>query len=73
MPIFKLTKQELIKQWWNDFYEIEANTLEEAIQKILDYEEDPYDSEPVVEILAAPERIIILDENRKEVYDSEQL
>lgn len=73
MPIFKLTKQELIKQWWNDFYEVEANTLEEAIQKILDYEEDPYDSEPVVEILASPERIIILDENRKEVYDSEQL
>lgn len=73
MPTFKLTKQELIKQWWNDFYEIEADTLEEAIQKILDYEEDPYDSEPVVEILAEPERIIILDKNRKEVYDSEQL
>lgn len=47
MAIFKLTKQELIKQWWNDFYEVEADTLEEAIQKILDYEEDPYDSEPV--------------------------
>ena len=73
MPIFKLTKQELIKQWWNDFYEVEANTLEEAIQKILDYEEDPYDSEPIIEIQVAPERIIILDENRKEVYDSEQL
>ena len=73
MPIFKLTKQELIKQWWNDFYEVEANTLEEAIQKILDYEEDPYDSEPVIEIQVAPERIIILDENREEVYDSEQL
>ena len=50
MPVFKLTKQELIKQWWNDFYEVEADTLEEAIQKILDYEEDPYDSEPIVEI-----------------------
>lgn len=73
MPVFKLTKQELIKQWWNDFYEVEADTLEEAIQKIVDYEEDPYDSEPVGEVLAAPERIIILDENRREVYDSEQL
>lgn len=71
MPIFKLTKQELIKQWWNDFYEVEADTLEEAVQRILDYEEDPYDSEPIVDIGYEPERIIILDENRKEVYDSE--
>ena len=71
MPIFRLTSQELIKQWWNDFYEIEADTLEEAIQRILDGDEDPYDSEPVIEIQVAPERIIILDENRNEIYDSE--
>ena len=63
MPIFRLTRQELIKQWWNDFFEVEADTLEEAVQKIL--------NEPVIEIQVAPERIIILDENRNEIYDSE--
>ena len=71
MPVFKLTKQELIKQWWNDFYEVEADTLEEAVQRILDNDEDPYDSEPVVEIQVAPERVIILDEKGHEIYDSE--
>lgn len=71
MPVFKLTKQELIKQWWNDFYEVEADTLEEAVQRILDDDEDPYDSEPIVEILVAPERVIVLDEKGHEIYDSE--
>lgn len=71
MPVFKLTKQELIKQWWNDFYEVEADTLEEAVQRILDDDENPCDSEPIIEIQVAPERVIILDEKGHEIYDSE--
>ena len=45
MAIFKLKKDELFQTWYRDYYEIEAETLEEAKQMILNYEEEPYDSE----------------------------
>ena len=32
MPIFKLKKDELVHQWYRDYYEVEADTIEEAIE-----------------------------------------
>lgn len=47
MPIFKLHKDSLWEQWYRDYYEVEAETIEEAVQMINDYDVDPYDSEPL--------------------------
>ena len=41
MPIFKLKKDELIQQWYRDYYEIEAETKEEALEILLDGDADP--------------------------------
>lgn len=54
MPIFKLKKDELIQQWYRDYYEIEADTLEEALEILLDGDEDPYDSMPLVDGIPDP-------------------
>ena len=47
MPIFKLHKDSLWEQWYRDYYEVEAETIKEAVQMIKDYDVDPYDSEPL--------------------------
>lgn len=31
MPIFNLKVDSLYRQWWRDYYEVEAETKEEAI------------------------------------------
>lgn len=45
MTKFRLIKDELIPTWHRHKYEVEAETVEEAIQKILDDEVDPYELE----------------------------
>ena len=73
MPIFKLKKDEKIETWWRDYYEIEADSLEEAIEIVLSGEVDPYDTESMVDLQMEPTEIEILDEECNVVYDSKQL
>ena len=37
MPVFNLKVDSLYQQWWRDYYEVEAETKEEAIQNVKDY------------------------------------
>jgi hypothetical protein len=73
MPIFKLKRDEKIETWWRDYYEIEADSLEEAIEIILSGEVDPYDTESMVDLQMEPTETEILDEECNVVYDSKQL
>lgn len=73
MPIFKLHKDSLWEQWYRDYYEVEAETLEEAIQMIKDYDVDPYDSEPMYDFEQEPLEQEIIDQEGNILYDSKQL
>lgn len=70
MAIFNLRKDELVHQWYRDYYEVEAETLEEAKQMILDYEVEPYDSEPLFGFEQEPLETEILDEQGDVIYSS---
>lgn len=73
MAIFKLKKDEKISTWWRDYYEIEAESIEEAVAIILEGEVDPYDTEAMVDLQMKPTETEILDETGNIVYDSKQL
>lgn len=73
MAIFKLKKDEKIETWWRDYYEIEADSIEEAVEIILSGEVDPYDTESMDDLQMKPTEIEILDETDNIVYDSKQL
>jgi hypothetical protein len=73
MAIFKLKKDEKIETWWRDYYEIEADSIEEAVEIILSGEVDPYDTESMVDLQMEPTETEILDEECNVVYDSKQL
>lgn len=73
MPIFKLHKNSLWEQWYRDYYEVEAETLEEAVQMIKDYDIDPYDSEPLYDFEQEPLEEKIVDQEGNILYDSKQL
>lgn len=68
MAIFKLKKDSLYENWWRDYYEIEADSLEEAINIILSGEIEPYDTENLIDALAEPVKIEILDEELNKIY-----
>jgi hypothetical protein len=68
MAIFKLKKDSLYENWWRDYYEIEANSLEEAINIVLSGEVEPYDTENLIDALAEPVKIEILDEELNKIY-----
>ena len=68
MSIFKLKKDELIEQWYRDYYEIEADTLEEALEILLDGDVDPYDSEPLIPGIPDPLEMEVLDEKGNVIY-----
>ena len=73
MPVFKLKKDEKVEAWWREYYEVEADTVEEAVQAILDGDIDPYDSKFMLEFGIDPLQVIIEDYNENILYDSEQL
>lgn len=73
MPIFKLHKDSLWEQWYRDYYEVEAETLEEAVQMIKDYDVDPYNSEPLCDFEQEPLEEEIIDQEGNILYDSKQL
>lgn len=68
MAIFKLKKDSLYENWWRDYYEIEADSLEEAINIVLSGEVEPYDTENLINALAEPVKIEILDEELNKIY-----
>lgn len=72
MAIFKLTKEEKLETWWRDYYEIEANSMEEAVDLILSGEVDPYDTESIADLQIEPIETEIFDELGYIVYDSKQ-
>ena len=65
MPIFKLHVDSLYPAWYRDYYTIEAETEEEAVQLIKDYEVEADDSEPLFEF----EQEAI----RTEIYNGDKL
>lgn len=73
MAIFKLQREEKFATWWRDYYEIEADSIEEAVEIILNGEVDPYDTEAIDYPLAEPIETIIIDSEENVVYDSRQL
>lgn len=72
MPIFNLKVDSLCQQWWRDYYEVEAETREEAIQLILDEEVDAVDSQLLIEsINQIPLKMEIMDERGKILYSKD--
>lgn len=71
--IYKFKKYERVSQWWRDYYEIEADSKEEAIKMILDCSEEPYDSEILCDDIPEVFETIITDESNEEVYNSNNL
>ena len=70
MPIFRLTKEEKLETWWKDWYEIQADTLEEAVEIVKSGEVDPYDVESFVDLQAEPTAVEIYDSEGNLVYES---
>lgn len=73
MPVFKLKREEKIETWWIDHFEIEAESLEDAVGIILEGNIDPYNSEPMVDFLCEPFATEIYDDEGNLVYESRQL
>lgn len=71
MPIFKLKCDRMYETWWRDYYEIEAKSLEEAIEIIKEGDVEPYDTECLPELRVEPVKTEILDDNYQKVYESE--
>lgn len=70
MPIFRLTKEEKLETWWKDWYEIQADTLEQAVEVVKSGEVDPYDVESFVDLQAEPTAVEIYDSEGNLVYES---
>ena len=70
MPIFKLKRDCMYETWWRDFYEIEAESIEDAIKIALSDEIEPYDTECLPELNTTPVKVEILDDNGETIYSS---
>jgi hypothetical protein len=70
MPIFRLTKEEKLETWWKDWYEIQADTLEQAVEIVKSGEVDPYDVESFVDLQSEPTAVEIYDSEGNLVYES---
>ena len=72
MPVFNLKVDSLYQQWWRDYYEVEAETKEKAIQLILDEEVDAVDSELLIESISQiPLKMEIMDEQGEILYSKD--
>jgi hypothetical protein len=72
MAIFNLKVDSLCQQWWRDYYEVEAETVEEAVQLILDEEVDAVDSELLIESISQiPLKMEIMDEQGEILYSED--
>lgn len=63
MPVFKLTKDECFESWWRSHYEIQAETLEEAVELVKNDEIDPYDTEILPDLMQTPIQVEIFDKD----------
>lgn len=73
MPKFKLKMDELITHWQRCYFEIEAETEEEAMNKILNGEVEAYDFEPLYTGCEPVERFEILNSKGDIIYSSENV
>ena len=64
MPVFKLYADSLYPAWYRDYYTVEAETEEEAVQMIKDYEVEPDESEPLYEFEQEAVRTEIYNEDK---------
>lgn len=72
MAIFNLKVDSLYKQWWRNYYEVEAETIEEAMQLILDEEVDAVDSELLIDSISQiPLKMEIMDEQGEILYSKD--
>jgi len=63
MPIFKLIKDDCFESWWRSHYEVQAETLEEAVELVKNDEVDPYDTEMLPDLMQTPIQVEIFDED----------
>lgn len=71
MPIFKLKCDRRYDTWWRDHYEIQADSVEEAVNIILDGDVIPYDTESIMpDLNFEPRETEILDDNGTVLYST---
>ena len=70
MPIFKITKDECFESWWRSYYEVQAETLEEAAEIVFKGDVDAYDVENLPDLLQYPIQTEILDEDGNTLISS---
>ena len=63
MPTFKLIKDECFESWWRSHYEIQAETLGEAVELVKNDEVDPYDTEILPDLMQTPIQVEIFDKD----------
>ncbi len=69
MANFKLQEEEVFSGIQTYLYEVEANTIDEAVTKILDGEVDPYDCEALFDEATDAE----VEDNTRKIYNDEAL
>lgn len=62
MSTFNLYVDELIPTWFRYHYQVEADTIEEAIQKIIDCDAECYESEQLYDFYNDATKIEIYDD-----------
>lgn len=50
MAVFKIKCDRCYETWWRDFYEIEAPTIEDAVEIIKTNSVEPYDTELLIDL-----------------------
>lgn len=68
MPIYKLKCDRMYNTWWRDHYEIQADSIDEAINIILEGDVEPYDTESIPDLNAEPVGTEILDSDGTVLY-----
>lgn len=68
---FKLFKDLLIPQWYRDYYEIQAESLEEAIDIVKYNKEIPHHSELLEIYSQEPIKIEILNDDEDVLYETD--
>ena len=62
MSTFNLYVDELTPTWFRYHYEVEADNIEEAVQKIIDCDAECYESEQLYDFCNDPTKIEIYDD-----------
>lgn len=74
MTRFKLYEDILSRSWNRYFYDVEADTIEEAVEKVKDGEVDCYDSEQIYEVIDELDPVDNNGSPTREIYnDNDEL